>query len=1752
MQLKTAIAMAATFAAGMCSAATYMWTGGAGDGKFSSPANWGVESAAFTAEDTCVFLNTTALDVTVDEPVTVGTITFSGSGALTIGGEATLTVTKMTNVYSQQPVFNCPVAFAGTYRVDFATDSVNFAGGVSATGPDDSIPDNAASHALKGEFHFTADWVQYAKLAYPFTVPSGSKLYGKLLTGGNTDVTEGTNPGGVALVVEEGGYAEFDRVVSASNYVRVSVRGRLKVNGVYEVGVDGNGDNSHVGFDGDESFGGVIEAAGVLKYSHANCYVKVPTLYIGAQGLGAVNADFTLHMDGCDKTIYATDDFEIKGPVNNSNLNDWGLTLDKAVVFDTQGHTVTWTGAVMGDGSFSKAGDGTLVMKPHGCGVTSPVAVNGGRLVIANRVGVGSCPITLAAGTTLELDDEDKTMLAGAVSASAGSTIIFHIQSGVLKGRLASLALPESGTVKLQIVGEEAGVTGSNYMLTSGAQLADGAAASFELEGRDDMALSIVGGELVATVTSSDVVVKTFTYAATSAADAVWSLSVPAWTTPGVSGNVPFETSGNAVFTDPIPAEAQTVMVTDSLLAGDVTITNSTGLTLAGNGVIGGMGTVTKAGAGTLTLNGANFGDKAFVLAEGKLVLGPNAGVNSLGADSGAVGGKVTILDGAQFNLNSTNTAGTASDPRHEITQLKTFVVEGSGPDGRGAIVNDALDGRTEHTAGWGAAFRRIELAGDTTIGGTDRFDVRVRNDTGASAQPGIYGHGKNLTITCTGWFCLIGQPIDVQSVLVTNGGVFRPENMQESFVNIPDGITLDDGTLQGFGSTYPAAMPIHVGARGATFYSADGDTTIKGPIDLADGAALKFDAGNGSMVYSGGITQGSGSITAVNGHHRLAGPFSGSEIMQTGGNLYLAENFSADTLSLVQTGGSFGFMPRAGAAPSFRELNFSAGGGYFDIRPQAPDEIIDIAGVVNFDQPTGTTIVYGPANDHEYGIALKLVGSTPQLSLGYTVNNAGTLRLKEGSHLTVKNLHLGTNGSEGNGPASGRLIIDAGATVIVTNELHMGRWSQNPAVVSTHVIDVGGVLDASRILYAAAWDGPREETYLRQGGLLKAAGILANHRAADNYGDGYSWGYGSGAAPADGRHWFLMEGGRLELGTHGIRGQSVPGVTRIDFQNGDVAIVDAELRNADGDVIVEDFRCDPAFPVVFGHDRKGGSLTFDMGEHPIDWNTGLSGASDVTIKGSADFRSVHGDEHLQGALIGKLTVENTGANDLTMASSFGGGLTLASGVRATVAKYADERYPFAMAGNVLDQMADSVNASCAFVAGAAWQLIHRHYAEDQKRRNNLSFLMRGEFYVPAEKAGVWTFSGNYDDHIRLDVDGAQVFKTSGWDNAQYGSVELSTGWHKFSIATYDGTGGCGPAMASWGDGKAMGFIVGASTSTTSGDYTKFEPGANLGDGLALQVRPVANVCVWSWQNGNADWDTTEKWAHIKCLDSIAPMHKNSNLADAGDWSGYFSGKSSKFEGWFKVEKGQAGEWTFNMGYDDRKLLAIDGEELIRHETWDTVASAKKTLNPGWHRWEVRVQDGTGGWGPTVANNGNTLSYLAPGEAEEKQFNETNLTLAATLGDIAVIEPAGIYGELALGEGSLLLSDGTMAMPIFGTLKGTGMLQGQFAFAGDDNCWEVEGVDSVRELNRAQFADASAETFRGLRAVKATFNDKPKCLSYYLSGEVSGLSPDDVAGAVVTVTDGENDYSEKFSLSVANRRLVLKNIAPAGTIMFVR
>ena len=80
--------------------------------------------------------------------------------------------------------------------------------------------------------------------------------------------------------------------------------------------------------------------------------------------------------------------------------------------------------------------------------------------------------------------------------------------------------------------------------------------------------------------------------------------------------------------------------------------------------------------------------------------------------------------------------------------------------------------------------------------------------------------------------------------------------------------------------------------------------------------------------------------------------------------------------------------------------------------------------------------------------------------------------------------------------------------------------------------------------------------------------------------------------------------------------------------------------------------------------------------------------------------------------------------------------------------------------------------------------------------------------------------------------------------------------------------------------------------------------------------------------------------------------------------------------------------------------------------------------------------------------------------------------------------------------------------------------------------------------------NATATTFDGLKSVRVTFDAKPRCSTYYLTGVVDGLAA--APAATVSVTDGVNDYSDKFSLAVKDGRLVLSNSAPAGFIIVIQ
>ena len=1362
---------------------------------------------------------------------------------------------------------------------------------------------------------------------------------------------------------------------------------------------------------------------------------------------------------------------------------------------------------------------------PTASGTVGTYAVKG-ELEVDDAIS-GTQNLTFAEGASVSVSNPSSStpMLSttGSVTISPGAPLAVSVDASALVPGTYTVMQAASGITSL-----------SQFAPT--ATVGDGAAATF----------AVVDGKLTMTIAiSSSVAAQTWRPA--NASDLGWNATSANWLYDGgtTGGFIPYVPA----FIDGLEAATGDIMVTGTQTAGPITLTGASDYTFKGDGTLAGGDTVTLGGTGTVTLDGVSFGDQTIAITNGqKVVLGFNASQNALGTDSGSTGGKVEIGGGGQLNINYTGVVSGTADPRAEITHHKTFAIAGDGPDGRGALINDALDGRGDLNP-YGSQFRRIELTDDATVGGTHRMEVRAHTATAGTATPGIYGPGKRLTVKSTNpyGFGVVSQPVKVEAVTIVEGARLRPEAIAESQFDIPGGITLDGGTMDLYSSTFSTNVPFYITANGGKFIAGSGATTIKGNVNVASGASLAL-TGDKNVTFSGAFNANGATVThssSATTYFRGASPSGNLAITQTAGNCYLDSGFSNGTVNVTQSGGNSGLYITGNDAPVFSKLNFSITGGDMHFRPQV-SKVYEV-GDISIDSPDsiGNIYVYGPAGTvGDYGIAAKMTGKMYHLAVG-GADGSATLRIKSGSDFSVQAIQTGAQGSSK--ALRGRLIVENGAKVTIrgsNNGLRNGRRGTAPDVASTHVIEIAGEVDSSARDVYVLDSAPRGEMYLNEGGVLKALGLQCTPSAVMYY--------TNGVTAAEGRCWFIMDGGRLELGANGIAGARVPGVTKIDIRSGTVKSAAAWSTNQ-------------MLPLFFGYEALGGAVELDLGSYNLTWNTGLSGASDVTLKGSANFVGKHDGACVRGVMLGKLTVQNTGANDLKNASAFSGGLSLAPGVNAEVAACSGELYAAAMGGGTFDPFVVST-WSYPFVGTNIWGFAHARYATANKPYPNAqSVVMRGEFYVPEEKAGTWTFAGSYDDKIRLDIDGVTLFSTTSSTGVGRGTATLAVGWHKFIVTVYDNTGNAGPNSGAWTNGKALGFIVGESTSTAGGDYTKFEPGASLGDGLTLQVRPGVNACVWSYcatkpvsSAGASNWETLaakdSSWSHVKCLDSAAYMHLTGSNA-AADKLGFFSGKLNRFQGWFKVEDGKDGDWTFTMTYDDFHKLTIDGEVVVTRTSSSTeILTATRTLTAGWHRWEVLVGDASSGWGPNARNSGMTLSYKAPGDTADKRFDEVNLKLAATLGDIAVLEPTGIYKDLELGAGSTLTSSGTMAMPICGTLKGTGTLAGSWEFAGTTNCWEVADASATSaDLPAATFAAATPATFAGLKSVKVTFDAKPTRHTYFLTGAINGLTATDIPAAAITVKDAEDgDYSANFTLTVKNGRLALSNSKAAGMTVILR
>ena len=1133
-----------------------------------------------------------------------------------------------------------------------------------------------------------------------------------------------------------------------------------------------------------------------------------------------------------------------------------------------------------------------------------------------------------------------------------------------------------------------------------------------------------------------------------------------AWLQNGAGSPVAFNPAWSALFDGQEATKVASVQVPEPVAAEQVMVDAAEDYTLGGAGSIASKRLVKK-GTGTLTLEAGVLAETPNIDVEGGTVkIGDDAVAGAAGMDNGTI----TVKDGAQFDVNYTDTTGGSDRPRALITNKKKFVIEGDGPDGQGALISSS-----SATAWNNALSGGVELTGDASIGGPGRLEIRKNAVTGPT----------NVALTVKmnrGWGFGVNSAISVGKVII-------PEDCRMKFegnslaIDVPHGFDLY-GILKFYGGngTWNVNAITAYGSN-AQLGNDNGNAYVKAPINVSAGATLTL-VGSATTVYSNGVVN-AGTINRTGGTHNLYGDAVnvGNPLLKSNGNLYWYPwTVTGDSRAEV-TGGQLWLSGRSDWGNAALAVTLSGGG----------------------------SLVVGANND---GYGLPKFGKN-KLSVTAAEGHTGTLYLHPAASGSIDGMTV--SGLLNNFCSQGPNVKSKHGGPVV--DLHM-----NDLVVSANTFQIGTV------------NGRGELTVTGENTHIATKGLFANWVSTNYY---------AGA--------LTFRDGLLEVGANGINEEWVdPMRTVFNMESG-------TLRATDNFYIGK-----AGMTATFGSPKKGGRVTFDLNGKTVKWGTGLNGASDVTLTGAGSFSPDR--PGIQGVPTGKWTVNATGGVDLRNAAGFAGGLSLGENAAATLDIAGTNLIEFVAwtwhdnAWNIMRPrfaadvpMSSHVATSLTYFNRAASQI------RDRKDGNGSGFNYFGEFFVCEAQAGTWTFHHYAKTHFGIMIDDTEISKPGANIDTTV-TKALTAGWHKFMVSVY--TSGANAQIGPYSGADAIEFKAPGDTDYTVFDSTTVPMRMRQHLGARTSVRwrkyshPGDNLGVY------ATCDESKFAARDTITNTLAALHTSYNTGvNAPNGGGV-----GRFDGYFKVEKENEGQWTFTGKYGNQIALDVDGRRLFAATANDAQVSARMTLTAGWHKFDVRV--GNNATNTTAASGGlltdadnNTCALMfRVGEGTNHSFDERYLPIAYTTGVAQKFERPGLSGEIELAAGSSLTNapqDGGWC-PIYGTLKGTGTLSGPFRFTGDDNCWEVAGASGNYALNAVTFADADANALAGLKKLDVTFDAKPRKGRYDLS-DALGLTAETVGNVAFTVTDAAgNDYADLISLTVEGGKLLLSNPSAVRTMIIFR
>ena len=325
-----------------------------------------------------------------------------------------------------------------------------------------------------------------------------------------------------------------------------------------------------------------------------------------------------------------------------------------------------------------------------------------------------------------------------------------------------------------------------------------------------------------------------------------------------------------------------------------------------------------------------------------------SGGVFKLGVTTANVfgtGGTITVNGTGQFDINYSSDGG--SSP----VRKRTFYIEGDGPDGSGAIVNNATGNQ------WGYHLEHVYMTGDATIGGTSRIDFRGSSNYGIDAQE------HELTIKNTGMIALAGDSTFIKNCtdIIIDGGVLQP--CSPCVLGVSGHIILENGgifanyTTGKNNATQQFSMPIIVREGSGVVRSDKNRYQMNRDVEVLEGSVMTVGNGTGSMSV---LTNNLGATIAISG---------------TSANLSVTGEFANNGV-VRMTAGTF----------SLNAGSVATGSGVFELAGGTPSLLGDLSDF------TGTIF---------------LSGGTATIS---SINTfTGTLRLKDG---TISSSLVGFNGT--------------------------------------------------------------------------------------------------------------------------------------------------------------------------------------------------------------------------------------------------------------------------------------------------------------------------------------------------------------------------------------------------------------------------------------------------------------------------------------------------------------------------------------------------------------------------------------------------------------------------------------------------------------------------------------------------------------------------------------------------------------------